>query len=123
LIDEARIAQSRTGSQKSRTCLVGCMIAVGVCVILSAAGAWMIYRAAERLEARGGETLPSGITYQEAWSIGERFIGGLTDGSISPETGVRIATQLFIDAIDGVLTNDEIGSILEQMRRACGMRL
>jgi hypothetical protein len=123
LIDQARIAQPGTGWPKSRTCLFGCLIAVGVCVILSAAGAWMIYRAAERLEAGGGETLPPGITYQEVWSIGERFIDGLTDGSIGPETGVRVVSQLFFDVIDGVLTKDEIGSILEQMKRACGMSL
>ncbi len=90
----------------------------------------MVYRAAEGVpwvaagpEAGGNTALPAGITSQEAWRIGEQFIEGLVDGSIPPETGVRIVSQLFIDAVDGVLTNEEIRSILEQVRRARNMNL
>lgn len=117
-MDNARITPVENGSQQGRSRLLGCPAVVGICIILSAVGAWAIYQAAER-----GAALPAGITYHEVWLTGEQFIDGLMEGSIRPETGVRILSQLFINASDGILTKEEIGSILEQMKRGNGMNL
>ncbi len=129
-MDGVRTAPVKTGTGKRSACLYGCLALVGIVVVLTAVGAWAAYRAAdgalkafERLQAEGEAALPAGITSQEASRIGEEFIDGLMDGSISPETGTRILSELFFDANDGILTKEEIGSILDQMRRARGMNL
>jgi len=70
--------------------------------------------------AADNATPPTGImTLRETVGIGERFIRGLMDGSVEPEAGFQIVNRLFIDMSDGVLTEEEIGSILKQVKRAC----
>ncbi len=129
-MDGGKTTGGGAGSGGRSACLYGCLAAIGIVVILSAVGSWAAYRVAggalkavERFEAEGEAALPPGMSSQEATVIWERFIDGLMDGSIRPETGARILSRLFFDASDGVLTRQEIGSILEQMRRARGMNL
>jgi hypothetical protein len=129
-MDGNKTTPTDPGTGRRSACLYGCLVAVGIVVILSAVGVWTAYRTAggalralERLEAEGEAALPPGVTLQEATLVWEEFIDGLMYGSIRPETGASILSRLFLDASDGVLTREEIGSILEQMRRARGMNL
>jgi hypothetical protein len=112
------IEPANSGVRARSACLYGCLALVAIAVIIAAAGGWAIYRA-----AGSGVSLTGGMTVGEAFHTGEQFVAGLADGSIRPEVGVQIACRLFIDMSDGVLTKEEIGSILEQIRRACGASL
>ncbi|MBN2224597.1 MAG: hypothetical protein JW765_07990 [Deltaproteobacteria bacterium] len=123
-------ASAENGPQSKRARLFGLSAAIGVGIILSVAGAWVVYGSAEGiigtrepLEVGSEAATPPGAAYPDIWSTGEEFVNGLMNGSIRSETGVRIVSQLFINASDGVLTKEEIGSILQQMRRVHGMSL
>ncbi len=110
--------------------LLGISAAAAICVIAAVAGGLAAYRSAgdvigTRTYMKAGAVgmLPAETTHRELWLAGKQFIDGLIMGSIRPETGVRIASEFFIDARDGVLTKEEIGSILDQLRRVLGMNL
>ncbi len=110
--------------------LLGISAAVAICVVAAVVGGLAVYRSAgdvigtrTYMKAGTAGILPAETTHRELWLTGKQFIDGLITGSIRPETGVRIASELFIDASDGVLTKEEIGSILDQLRRVHGMNL
>lgn len=106
------------GDSGGRTYLYGCLLLVGTLVILSAAGVWAAYRTADAVSSLTGGTTPTQVL-----ELVEGLAAGLMNGSIRPETGIQMLCQLFADTRDGVLTTEEIWSILEQARDACGARL
>jgi hypothetical protein len=112
-----------SGAERERRRPYGRLAVLAVALIVLAAGAWFAHRSLGSFVAGGVPLLPDGVTPREASRTGERFIGGLMDGAISPEAGVQIISRLLMAADDGVLTGEEIGRILEQMRHARGMNL
>jgi hypothetical protein len=118
MMDGKKMGPRENGRRKGRVLLAGCLAAVGIFIAVSAAETGAVCRAAE-----GDIMSPSGIVYRELWSTGKRLIDGLMGGSISPEAGARIVSQIFTCASDGALTKEEIESILGQMRRVDGMNL
>jgi hypothetical protein len=113
-----QITPTGTGGRGRGVCLYGCLALIAIVLILSAAGVWAIHRAAD-----GATPLTGGLTIGEVFDTGERFVAGLMDGSIRPEAAVQIVCRLFTDMSDGVLTAEEIWSILGEIGRACDVRI
>ncbi len=117
-MDRTKTGLKENRGNRGRFLLIGWIAVVGIFIGVSAAETGAVCRAAE-----GNVMSPAGIVYRDLWSTGKRLIDGLMEGSISPESGARIVSQLFGYASDGVLTKEEIESILEQIRRVDGINL
>ena len=117
-MSNGKSASNGTGVKSRSAYLYGFVAVITIAVVVFTGGARASSWAAD------GAAVPTGdITLRETIGIGERFIKGLMDGSIEPETGFQIVNRLFIDMGDGVLTEEEIGSILKQVKLACDVLL
>jgi hypothetical protein len=117
-MNRRKIMPTGTGGRGRGVCLYGCLALIAIAVILSAAGVWAIHRVAD-----GATLLIGGLAFGEVFGIGGQFVAGLMDGSIRPEVAVQILCRLFTDMSDGVLTTEEIRSILGEIGRACDVRI
>ena len=117
-MNNRKITPTGTGGRSRGVYLYGCLVLIAIIVILSTAGVWAIHRAAD-----DATPLTGGLTIGEVFDIGERFVAGLMDGSIRQEAAVQILFRLFTDMSDGVLTTEEIWSILGEIGRACDVRI
>jgi hypothetical protein len=115
--------------EKKTSCARGCLVLLGVLILLIGAGVYLFTIAGkgtvEVLEEYHEELSP--LLPEEygddVFGFFSEVLKGVISGEIEPDSALELSFALFRSLYDGVLTPDEIRSILELLSEVGGERL
>lgn len=129
MADKVKNNKGREDTQKSKksTCFVGCLVLLGVLVILIGIGIFSFHKissdAFERFDEDLSKLIPEGYETRDMYKAIGDLIGGVISGEIEPERIMRVSFNLVISMMDGVLTYEELSNIIRLIYNLEGKKI
>jgi len=112
---------------KKSTCSMGCLVFVGVLVILIGIGIFSFHKitseAFESFDEDLSELIPEGYETPDMYKAIWDLMGGVISGEIEPERFMNVSFELAISMMDGVLTYEELSNIIRLIYDLDGMKI
>ena len=112
---------------KKSTCFVGCLVFIGVLVILIGIGIFSFHKisseAFESFDEDLSKLIPEGYETRDMYQAIGDLIEGVISGEIEPERIMRVSFKLVISMMDGVLTYEELSNIIGLIYNLEGMQI
>ena len=112
---------------KKSSCTMGCLVLVGVLVIVIATGVFAFHKitsqAFETFDEDIAKLIPEGYETRDIYEAIWDLIEGVISGEIEPERMMMVSSKLVISMMDGVLTYEELRNIIDMIYNIEGMKI
>lgn len=118
---------SKGEKDKKSSCALGCLVLVGVLVIVIAAGVFAFHKitseAFETFDEDIAKLIPEDYETHDLYEAVWDLIKGVVSGEIEPERMMMVSSELVISMMDGVLTYEELRNIIGLIYNIEGMKI
>jgi hypothetical protein len=122
-----RTKNSEGEKDKKSSCFLGCLVLVGVLVIVIATGIFAFHKitseAFETFDEDIAKLMPEGYETRDLYEAVWDLIKGVVSGEIEPERMMWVSSALVFSMMDGVLTYEELSNIIGLIYNIEGMRI